>query len=428
MDLNSLDIPETNSRQLQRLLDQAYKGYVADLEALADEAADAIERQFESDPLFMRDVVEDYSLQAAQLADDYFSQLRGIWSEQAGMDLTEFDHPELIDPNEVLYRMKGGFAGTDWNGLNYKELVEGTSKAGLTIDDLWPDLETIDDWQQFIADMANSAARLTTMRVMRADPTKPKWARVPRGSQPCPFCVMLSTRGFAYLSEESADFGPTFHDGHCHCDIVCSWGRQKLTGFDPDGMSERWDQCRAAIEHRLTSDEYLRTRTSPEQRFDNWRRNRILAEMGTRDRTWVHDGTIPPVTYLKPRERIGKNEPRDLFAIDALAGNGFAVTTLAEDSPDGYSNIDILINASKWEIKSPTGSNIRTVESNLRKAKRQFGNAYPNPLTECRVVFNGKSVGIDDDELEAELLRRAMQHGIGQVIQVRKDGTITRIK
>ena len=117
-----------------------------------------------------------------------------------------------------------------------------------------------------------------------------------------------------------------------------------------------------------------------------------------------------------------------MFAIDALAGNGFAVTTLAEDSPDGYSNIDILINASKWEIKSPTGSNIRTVESNLRKAKRQFGNAYPNPLTECRVVFNGKSVGIDDDELEAELLRRAMQHGIGQVIQVRKDGTITRIK
>lgn len=200
MDLNSLDIPETNRRQLQRLLDQAYKGYVADLEALADEAADAIERQFESDPLFMRDVVEDYSLQAAQLADDYFSQLRGIWSEQAGVDLTEFDHPELIDPNEVLYRMRGGFAGTDWNGLNYKELVEGTSKAGLTIDDLWPDLDTIDDWQQFIADMANSAARLTTMRVMRADPTKPKWARVPRGSQPCPFCVMLSTRGLR-LSE-----------------------------------------------------------------------------------------------------------------------------------------------------------------------------------------------------------------------------------
>ena len=171
MELNSLDIPESNRRQLQRLLDRAYQGYVSDIEALVDEATEAVEEQFRRDPLFMRDVVEDYSLQAAQLADDYFSQLRGIWSEQAGVDLAEFDHPELIDPNEVLYRMRGGFSGTDWNGLNYADLAAGNSKAGLSVDDLWPDLGTIDDWQQFIADMANSAARLTTMRVMRADPT-----------------------------------------------------------------------------------------------------------------------------------------------------------------------------------------------------------------------------------------------------------------
>lgn len=79
MELNSLNIPETNRRDLQRLLDQAYAGYVADLDALADEAADAIEAQYRSNPLFMRDVVEDYSRQSAQLADDYFSQLRAIW-------------------------------------------------------------------------------------------------------------------------------------------------------------------------------------------------------------------------------------------------------------------------------------------------------------------------------------------------------------
>lgn len=46
MELNSLNIPETNRRDLQRLLDQAYAGYVADLDALADEAADAIEAQY----------------------------------------------------------------------------------------------------------------------------------------------------------------------------------------------------------------------------------------------------------------------------------------------------------------------------------------------------------------------------------------------
>ena len=50
MELNSLNIPETNRRDLQRLLDQAYAGYVADLDALADEAADAIEAQYRSNP------------------------------------------------------------------------------------------------------------------------------------------------------------------------------------------------------------------------------------------------------------------------------------------------------------------------------------------------------------------------------------------
>lgn len=210
MELNSLNIPETNRRDLQRLLDQAYAGYVADLDALADEAADAIEAQYRSNPLFMRDVVEDYSRQSAQLADDYFSQLRAIWAEQSGVDLPEFEHPDLLDPSEVLYRMNGGFSGTDWNGLNYSDLVAGRSNAGLSVDSLWPELKTIDDWQQLIGDMVSTSARLMTMRDMHADPTKPKWARVPRGSDPCAFCVMLATRGFEYLSEETADFGPTF--------------------------------------------------------------------------------------------------------------------------------------------------------------------------------------------------------------------------
>ena len=178
MELNSLNIPETNRRDLQRLLDQAYAGYVADLDALADEAADAIEAQYRSNPLFMRDVVEDYSRQSAQLADDYFSQLRAIWAEQSGVDLPEFEHPDLLDPSEVLYRMNGGFSGTDWNGLNYSDLVAGRSNAGLSVDSLWPELKTIDDWQQLIGDMVSTSARLMTMRDMHADPTKPNGRRV----------------------------------------------------------------------------------------------------------------------------------------------------------------------------------------------------------------------------------------------------------
>ena len=248
MELNSLDIPESNRRQLQRLLDRRIKAMYPTSRPWLTRPR----KRWRNSSAGIRcscGTLWRITLQAAQLADDYFSQLRGIWSEQAGVDLAEFDHPELIDPNEVLYRMRGGFSGTDWNGLNYADLAAGNSKAGLTVDDLWPDLGAIDDWQQFIADMANSAARLTTMRVMRADPTRPKWARVPRGSDPCSFCVMLASRGFAYTSEESADFGSSFHNGKCRCVPVCSWGKDRIFGYDQEKYKVMYDQAVAAIEN-----------------------------------------------------------------------------------------------------------------------------------------------------------------------------------
>ncbi len=38
--------------------------------------------------------------------------------------------------------MQGGFNNTDYNGLTYTQVKNGQSRAGLTIDDLWPDLGT----------------------------------------------------------------------------------------------------------------------------------------------------------------------------------------------------------------------------------------------------------------------------------------------
>ncbi len=137
------------------------------------------------------------------------------------------------DEYEVLYRQVGGFTGTDWNGHNYTNLKHGNAN-GLTVEDLWPDLKTVDDWQQFIADMMSRSVRLTTQNNRDADETHPGWARVPRGSNPCAFCVMLASRGFAYTSEESADFGGSFHNGKCRCIPVCSWGKDK-----PSAMTKR---------------------------------------------------------------------------------------------------------------------------------------------------------------------------------------------
>lgn len=236
--------------------------------------------------------------------------------------------------------------------------------------------------------------------------SKKKFARVPRGSSTCEFCIMLASRGFVYHTKETAGDLNRFHP-HCDCQIVAGFPGDRLEGYDPDKLYERYRDCRKTCG---SGDE-----------------NSILSEMRTRDRAWLNTGAVPEPSYLKPREAFdGADDERDLFAHDALSKHGFAVTVLQEDAPEGYSNIDLMINGQKWEVKSPTSGNIRTVEDNLRKANRQFLKDYPKPTETVRVVFNGKNVGVDDFSISTEIKRRMKQHRIDEVIQIMKDGSIKR--
>ena len=81
--------------------------------------------------------------------------------------------------------------------------------------------------------MAVHAAQRQQMADIAADPTKPRWARVPRGRVTCAFCTMLAGRGFVYTSEEAAGggLGNTYHN-HCDCEPVPTWGEAKLAGYD----------------------------------------------------------------------------------------------------------------------------------------------------------------------------------------------------
>lgn len=141
--------------------------------------------------------------------------------------MPDFVHDRLVDPSRVLWQVQHGFSNTDFNGLTYQQVMADQSRAGMTIDDLWPPLSDVDDAQQFIADMIHTSGRLTMQRNIRLDPTRPKWARV-CGPRPCAFCLMLASRGFAYNSKDTATFGSSFHDGHCHCTIIPSWGKDDI--------------------------------------------------------------------------------------------------------------------------------------------------------------------------------------------------------
>lgn len=202
-----------------------------------------METVLQRDPLSVRELVQDYAQDASQLANDYYDDMRSLWQEYGGVDFPDFNHNQLINPDRVLWQVQGGFNNSDYAGLTFNEVQAGQSRAGKTIEDLWPDLKNLDDAQQFIADMITNSARLTAQRNLRVDPTKPRWARVPKGSVTCAFCLMLASRGFAYLSQESAGLGDSYHP-HCDCSIVPSWGTQKLAGYDPDMYRSMWDEAK----------------------------------------------------------------------------------------------------------------------------------------------------------------------------------------
>ena len=53
---------------------------------------------------------------------------------------------------------------------------------------------------------------------------------------------MLASRGFTYLSEDSAGLEMQYHRD-CDCQIVPSWGRQTLAGYNPERLTAMWQEA-----------------------------------------------------------------------------------------------------------------------------------------------------------------------------------------
>lgn len=242
MDLSMLLLPEPQRHLLEAELDRLHKNYEDDITNLIDAATDEMERAswFERQSLVMQ-----YTEDASQLANEYYMAVRDSWQRYGQVTFPNYA-PDIYNPYETLYHQVGGFSGTDWNGLNFTQIMEERSRAGLRVDDLWPDMQSIDDWQQFIGEMIDRSIRDTTQHNRDTDPTHPRWARVPRGSNPCAFCAMLASRGFAYTEKDTADFGSSFHKGKCRCVPVCSWGRDRIFGYDQQTYLNMWDKAKEA--------------------------------------------------------------------------------------------------------------------------------------------------------------------------------------
>lgn len=74
------------------------------------------------------------------------------------------------------------------------------------------------------------AANMCTYNNARRDPKRPRYARVPTGSETCRFCIMLASRGFVYRREELASHA----HANCDCRVIPSWDKSPTAeSYDP---------------------------------------------------------------------------------------------------------------------------------------------------------------------------------------------------
>lgn len=192
-----------------------------------------------------------------------------------------------------------------------------------------------------------------------------RFARIPKGPT-CPFCVMLASRGFVYHSADDAGELGQYHP-KCDCQVVPSWERSpRVEGYDPDGMYERYASCRRVCGSGDAKD--------------------VLAEMATRDRRWLYDGTAPRAVYEKPRESLEKHERQ---GVDHLLRNGIVPTVKVED-PKAKANIDFEINGDLWEMKNVSNAE-SSVSNQVKRARVKWFKLGIDEPMRCVITCEGCS-------------------------------------
>lgn len=289
----------------------------------------------------------------------------------------------------------------------------------------------------------------------RRDAKRPRFARVPSGSETCEFCIMLASRGFVYHSEQTAGKEGHYH-ANCDCRIVPGWDDEtKVEGYEPDELYKLYKagyrkRC-SSIDSKLARparelrkrEKYIRKHA--EQMSDDKR-----AEYERNLREFYHEKIGSYIESFSKDGRIHAEygaipHGKEILAGEVLARDGHEITYLRERDEKGVKNIDIVMDGKLFELKcvdpprqEQTGSNpMRYVESNYRKAVKQFESPHydVDGVSKVsggviRMVFDAR--GRDDPDSEVEsLLRERNSNGkvntlllIGQfedIIDVKKE-------
>ena len=116
-----------------------------------------------------------------------------------------------------------------------------------------------------------TGARSTIGANAGRDRARPTFARVPTGAKTCAWCELLASRGFVYLTKETAGIiSDDYHDD-CDCMIVSSFDKANIDGYDPESLYARYHMAwNAAGGHGVQAPEVAREmrRMFPDQYTD----------------------------------------------------------------------------------------------------------------------------------------------------------------
>lgn len=268
-------------------------------------------------------------------------------------------------------------------GGSYAAIADSRRRPGATQGALYAITKTLEQTQSAdrfraeVLDRVDTEVRRAANQCVaynaRRDPKKPRYARVPVG-ETCGFCLMLSSFGYQYTSEEAASHAHR----HCNCRVVPSFGEAEVDGYDPDAMYERYNSCISAIGGRRGIRDEWNALPKAEREayiakhggkagsaFDAYVNKRMAEEISTRDPEWFTTGKIPPVT----KERGAKPMPKERSACGMLSENGFSVEFLKERNRNGEKTADAKLCGVVWEFKIPEKwAGEYTVRNQFKKA------------------------------------------------------------
>ena len=269
-----------------------------------------------------------------------------------------------------------------------------------------------------------------------------RYARVPQGPT-CSFCIMLASRGFVYASRESAGQLGQYHDD-CNCRIVAGMPGTEVEGYDPEGMYDRYLQCRDSITHGESGsrNQVWRDweRLSPEEQasyaeptggdaYNNYLAHRIVQEMSTRDRRWLYDGTVPEITYESEelKTKIEKEHPHEIRTANRLREHGIRTDFVVDEAliVDPTTGRDRKIGLADfengYEIKTLLeASSFNTVDGYIKNASRKKNIV-------ALVFDNSENNSLTDEQLEQYILR-SRRFKYGRIYIIGKDESFIRIR